>query len=806
VSFAGGGEVIGEAFVEIKPLTDKFLSDVEGQTTSAFSKAGDSAGKAFTDKVDSNLKRSEKDGADAGGKVGKAFAKKLTDSADGLQDFGKKATVAISLPIVAGLGLATKAASDLGEATNATGLIFGEARKEIDDFAKHAATSVGTSQRSFRDLTTNVGGLLTALGLTRTEAAAASIDLVKIGADLGSAYNAEPAEAVEALGAAIRGETEPARRFNIVLDAASVTAKAVALGLIEQGAELTNTAKAQATLALITEQASNVQGDFVNTSDGAANKQRILRAELEDTAAKIGANLLPAFTGILNVAEKGVSALSNMGPGATQAGLAIAGIAVAAGPVAGAVGNVISLSETLGPKLKAMSLTGVGAFGVLALGAATFAKAIIDSRQHVQDLYDDLNKGTPDVSSLKSLRTEAEATRKEFEKQSAEFRHQEHDLGPLGAATQQFIENVTPLKNRMQENSDAVGEGRKRLDEFEEAQGRATEAVNVAAARLKLTTGEVETLAEKNKIDLTGSFDDVQEAIRKASDGTSIYASKTDASATATEAFADKTASAEDKLKTFRTALDLALGGHLSITEASIRHQEAIANLTQAITDNGTSTNLLTEKGRNLQGALNDVIASAEGEVDALVKSGEVTEGTSEQKRALVQRLTDLQEKFPQLKGPIQEYIDKIKDIPAEYVTDVHAVVEPAILDLKRFRKAIAELPTGIFVQPGFDPNALIAQFSNQREYGGRVYAGRQYVVGEKRAELFTPDVSGTISPRVPAGFGETGGMNVSVPIVIQGNASPETADLLRQVARDEIGPALERVLDGVLAGKGTTR
>jgi hypothetical protein len=42
------------------------------------------------------------------------------------------------------------------------------------------------------------------------------------------------------------------------------------------------------------------------------------------------------------------------------------------------------------------------------------------------------------------------------------------------------------------------------------------------------------------------------------------------------------------------------------------------------------------------------------------------------------------------------------------------------------------------------------------REYGGSVKAGEPYVVGERRAELFVPDRSGTVLPRVPHGGGGT--------------------------------------------------
>jgi len=41
--------------------------------------------------------------------------------------------------------------------------------------------------------------------------------------------------------------------------------------------------------------------------------------------------------------------------------------------------------------------------------------------------------------------------------------------------------------------------------------------------------------------------------------------------------------------------------------------------------------------------------------------------------------------------------------------------------------------------------------FTNRREFGGPVSKGRAYIVGEKRPELFVPNTSGIIIPKVPA-------------------------------------------------------
>jgi type IV secretory pathway protease TraF len=65
------------------------------------------------------------------------------------------------------------------------------------------------------------------------------------------------------------------------------------------------------------------------------------------------------------------------------------------------------------------------------------------------------------------------------------------------------------------------------------------------------------------------------------------------------------------------------------------------------------------------------------------------------------------------------------------------------------------------------------------RQHGGAVSAGQPYVVGERRAEIFVPERSGTVLPSV-------GGVSVSVSIVVQGSLLGTKEELAR-VAGDGI-------------------
>jgi hypothetical protein len=71
------------------------------------------------------------------------------------------------------------------------------------------------------------------------------------------------------------------------------------MGLAKTTKEITDQDKVLARNALILEQTTLQQGDFARTADGAANQQRILAAEIENSKAAIGEGLLPAYKDLL---------------------------------------------------------------------------------------------------------------------------------------------------------------------------------------------------------------------------------------------------------------------------------------------------------------------------------------------------------------------------------------------------------------------------------------------------------------------------------------------------------------------------
>mgnify|MGYP003631573075 CR=1 FL=1 len=211
------------------------------------------------------------------------------------------------LPAAAAIGTFTsviapaiRAASDFEESTSKVNVIFGRASKSVKDFAKDAAVSLGQSQQDVLNAAGTFGTFGKAAGLAGEDLSTFTTDFVTLSTDLASFNNTTPEEAVLAIGAALRGESEPLRRFGVLLNDATLKQEAMTLGIYDGKGALTAQQKVLAAQSAIYKQTGDAQGDFARTSDGLANSQRTLSAIMKNFQIQIGQQLLPAMTELAN--------------------------------------------------------------------------------------------------------------------------------------------------------------------------------------------------------------------------------------------------------------------------------------------------------------------------------------------------------------------------------------------------------------------------------------------------------------------------------------------------------------------------
>jgi hypothetical protein len=296
----GGGYEVGSAFLTIMPSADGFTRNLANQINGPMTQAGHTGGRSLASGVSSGASTPF---VAAGRSMGGLFA----------GAFAAIAGANIIGAVTGFLGDAINAASDLAETQAKTGEIFGDSADDIIAYSKTAASSLGQSQQTVLDGASTFGIFGKSAGLAGDDLSEFSTGMVELATDLASFNNTSPEEAIQAIGAALRGESEPIRSYGVLLDDATLKARAFALGIADGTSTLTPQQKVLAAHAEILAQTGTAQGDFARTSEGLANQQRILAAEVENAKVEIGTALLPVVTDLFRVfVEVGLPVLKDV--------------------------------------------------------------------------------------------------------------------------------------------------------------------------------------------------------------------------------------------------------------------------------------------------------------------------------------------------------------------------------------------------------------------------------------------------------------------------------------------------------------
>ena len=266
-----------------------------------------------------------------------------------MQGIGLGMTAGISAPLAILGKKAFDAASALQDVSAAAEVTFGKATPQVMAFADESLQAFGITETAALDAATSFAALGKSAGLQGGELAGFSTKMVGLAGDLSSFRGTSVEEALTAIGSGLRGEAEPLRKFGVLLDDATLRTEAVRMGLIKTTDEaLTPQQKVLAAQSQIWKQTSDAQGDFVRTSDSAANSTKVMQGSMQEAMASLGEALLPVITQVAKVLSPIIDAFSNL-PGPVKSVIVVIGLLLAiAGPLIAMIGTVISVLATLG--------------------------------------------------------------------------------------------------------------------------------------------------------------------------------------------------------------------------------------------------------------------------------------------------------------------------------------------------------------------------------------------------------------------------------------------------------------------------
>ena len=294
------GYEVGSAYLTVMPSAKGFASSLSKEIDGPFSMAGTRGGGLIGDGVNKGGKASF---ATAGGALGKIF----------VGAFAAIGAANIISSVVGFFSDAINAAADLAETQSKVGQIFGDSTDAVKAFAGDSKKNLLLTEQQALDAAGTFGIFGKSAGLAGKPLSTFSTDMVALASDLASFNNTSPEQAIEAIGAALRGESEPIRSYGVLLDDATLKARALEMGIYDGTDALTPQQRVLAAHAEILAQTSTQQGDAARTADSFANKQKILTKNIEDTKVEIGEALLPVVSDMLTVfMDEGVPALQDM--------------------------------------------------------------------------------------------------------------------------------------------------------------------------------------------------------------------------------------------------------------------------------------------------------------------------------------------------------------------------------------------------------------------------------------------------------------------------------------------------------------
>jgi hypothetical protein len=728
--------------------------------------------------------------------------------------------------IKSALGKVIGGASDLGETVSKTNVVFGKSSDSIHKWAQNADTSMGMSQQAAEANVGSLGLLFTQVGLNSAQAATMGKSWVQLAADLGSFNNADPTEILVAMQAATRGEYDSLQTFVPMINAAAVEQKAMAMTGAANNKQLNEQDKLLAINALMFEQTGKAQGDFARTSDSVANRMKAAQAQLDNFAAGLGQNLLPAVSEFIGTGMEMGRILSDLPVGAKIAGGAVIGITGAlavAGPLWDKVGEAIENVQTKWAGMSTFQRVATGAVGgvgvALTIGMgilAAYANEQQRTNARIQSFIDVLRdqKGAVNAVTRESAAKAMEETYSSSTKAADAIRGLNLDLQDVAdayirgeSATEFFnANNITAegMANKLGISyrqaayrvailADFLNEGAAAHDKYAAEQGLTNEV---------LGEGEVKS--------------------RNLADAKAKQAEKEALAAQKAKEEADALQELINKLTTL---------GRLTLTEseAQLSFEDAIDKATAAFKDNGKTLDENTEKGRNNRRALNEIVDStlrwvesgaraklSQAQLNERLNAGAVAYANQASKLGVSQREIDKYtqkvfgvpaSKLTRLNADKRDADAKIKDLQAKLKrteskttrakidADIRAAQKKrrqiqAEIDALRDRNILINIYRKTYYQEiyssattGTGRKGQGGRQSPGRASGGPVYAGMLYSVNERGVEefQFEPAMNGTIvphhrvanpvyaSPTAAAGSGGgvvyTGDIHVTIPV-----------------------------------------
>lgn len=280
------------------------------------------------------------------------LGRSLTLTGKKMKELGRSFSLRVSLPIIAGLALITKEASDAQETFSKFDVTFREVAKGANKSFLDLRNNFGLSSIEAKKLLSDTGDILIGFGFTSQAALDLSTKVQRLSVDLASFTNVEggAVRVSQALTKGLLGERESLKLLGIAITEDIVKEKLRERGLHRLKGIALKRAKAEVTLQIAISQSKNAIGDFARTEGQLANQTRILLARFKDLRIALGTLLIPIVTKVVNRLVPMILQLTdwvNQNKELTFTILKVVAALAVIGPVLSILGNAVLLFNAL---------------------------------------------------------------------------------------------------------------------------------------------------------------------------------------------------------------------------------------------------------------------------------------------------------------------------------------------------------------------------------------------------------------------------------------------------------------------------
>lgn len=198
---------------------------------------------------------------------------------------------------------AISTASDLQEVQNVVDTAFGKMSESAEKFAQKAKL-FNLSELQAKNTSSIYMAMAKSMGLAEEQASKMSIATAALSGDMSSFFNVSQDVSSTALKSVFTGETEPLKRFGVVMTENSLKAYALEKGISKSYKSMTDAEKVTLRYSYVMEKLAYVQGDAEKTANSWANKTRRLSERLKSILAIFGSGLINVLQGPLDFLDR----------------------------------------------------------------------------------------------------------------------------------------------------------------------------------------------------------------------------------------------------------------------------------------------------------------------------------------------------------------------------------------------------------------------------------------------------------------------------------------------------------------------